>query len=115
MNPLTVDLIGLACALVLAGMVCVLCRELRRARAGLDRSQRMFDYVVKYPALPQVQTVSIAHPHRFADPEKELVRVIDRDGKPIALGFTDALFTACQIRGQHLDALLKSGEATIQK
>jgi len=59
--------------------------------------------------------VEITDPHRFADPEKEMVRVLGFNGEPVTLAFTDASFQQALIHGGRLDTLLAHGQARIIK
>ena len=109
-TPLQIDLFGVACVFALAGLVACLVRRVRLAEGG---QRELYCQLKRVQRAARVYHARLKNPHRFADPEKEFVRVLDRDGKPVTLAFTDAGFTQAKLRGLHIEGLIKSGEAEV--
>ncbi len=119
-----IDLLGILLVLALAGLLWRLLVLHRREVARLTELARVFraetricadcDSVRKaeYDSRGVVLRARLVHPHRFADPVKEFVRVSD-NGEPTTLAFTDATFLGGKIRGAEIEGLIKSGEAEI--
>jgi hypothetical protein len=104
----------------------LLCLALVTAVAGWIRAERRLvkesqlhartvAYLAANPPLPRVQKVELIDPHKFADPEKEMVRVLDFNDKPATLGFTDASYQQALLHGGRLEALLSHGQAKLLK
>lgn len=86
-----------------------------RAEKRAGQHARTVGFLKDHPPLPKVEQVQLLDPHRFADPEKEMVRVLGLSDKPTTLGFTDASYQQALMHGGRLEALLSHGQAEVLK